>query len=121
MLGSLCFPFISFLFLGGCLVFPCCIPLLLSNKDCLRCLLETTNKWYLRCLSSCDLNLKICFFCWFEFVIGTRCLGFGLGDMDGWDGDHTIHLLPTGSFVQSLNIFCISTLDIWLLFLTFGT
>ncbi|KAK2633354.1 hypothetical protein Ddye_032751, partial [Dipteronia dyeriana] len=22
-------------------------------------------------------------------------MGFGLGNLDGWDGNHTIHLLPT--------------------------
>jgi hypothetical protein len=24
-------------------------------------------------------------------------LGFGLGNLDGWDGDHSIHLLSAGS------------------------
>lgn len=34
-----------------------------------------------------------------ELRAGAWRLGIGLGDMDGWYGDHTIYLLPAGSFV----------------------
>ncbi|EOX92215.1 hypothetical protein QUC31_003514 [Theobroma cacao] len=27
-------------------------------------------------------------------------MGFGLGNLDGWDGDHTIHLLPAAGSLQ---------------------
>lgn len=30
-------------------------------------------------------------------LVGTWRLGFGLGNLDGWDGDHSIHLLSAGS------------------------
>lgn len=33
--------------------------------------------------------------------IGSWCLGFGLGNLDGWDGDYTIHLLSAGMFCCS--------------------
>lgn len=29
---------------------------------------------------------------------GAWCLGVGLGDLDGWYGNHTIYLLPAGNF-----------------------
>lgn len=32
----------------------------------------------------------------FWFLVGVRCLGIGLGNLDGWDGDYSIHLLPAG-------------------------
>lgn len=31
-----------------------------------------------------------------EMLSGSWCLGIGLGNLDGWDGDYTIHVLPAG-------------------------
>jgi hypothetical protein len=28
--------------------------------------------------------------------IGSWCLGFGMGNLDGWNGDYSIHLLSAG-------------------------
>lgn len=35
----------------------------------------------------------------FDLLVGIRCLGIGLGNLDGWYGDYSIHLLPAGPFV----------------------
>lgn len=35
-----------------------------------------------------------------KMYIGSWCLGFGLGNLDGWDGDYTIHLLSAGIFLS---------------------
>lgn len=44
-------------------------------------------------------------------LTGTWCMGIGLGNLDGWDGDHTIHVLPAGVFCcfRSFNL-CVNIL-----------
>lgn len=44
-------------------------------------------------------------------LTGTWCMGIGLGNLDGWDGDHTIHVLPAGGFCcfRSFNL-CVNIL-----------
>ena len=62
-------------------------------------------------------------------LLGTWCLGFGLGNLDGWDGDYPIHLLPAGSsFYIEISLSClllvlriaISLLELLLLFRDFA-
>lgn len=38
------------------------------------------------------------FFC---LLLGSRCLGVRMGDLDGWDGDYSVYLLPTGTYLPS--------------------
>ncbi|KAI3721046.1 hypothetical protein L2E82_32049 [Cichorium intybus] len=34
-----------------------------------------------------------------DFLVSTWCLGIGLGDMDGWNGNYTVCLLPAGQLL----------------------
>ena len=61
---------------------------------------ETTLIRILECLAG------LCYlFCW-EFCLGAWCLGSGLGNLDGWDGDYTIHIFSAGFSSRSKKLGC---------------
>lgn len=43
-------------------------------------------------------------------LLGAWSLGFGLGNLDGWDGDYTVHLLSAGFFYYNdLNLILLNS------------
>lgn len=53
-------------------------------------------------LSQKTLVHNMIIFSWFFYahpriILGAWCLGFGLGNLDGRNGDYPVHLLPAGS------------------------
>lgn len=43
-------------------------------------------------------------------LLGAWSLGFGLGNLDGWDGDYTVYLLSAGFFYYNdLNLILLNS------------
>lgn len=51
-------------------------------------------------MANCHLpiDLFLTSYALLKMHLGSWCLGFGLGNLDGWDGDYSIYIFPAGMF-----------------------